>query len=139
MDAAALYPALWLEPRWNAVPKQNTAEEQFRYALLQAPPDEWVPAFLAVIGYFPHSHELSSKAYSQLARIWYRAATCARSRRWKPSCRSGKTRKSAIKTSSMPCASPSSSRKATWRAVVQGMKTLTRDDVPDTFDPALWN
>ena len=56
----------------TAVPNQGTAEKQFRYALLQAPHDEWAAAFFAVIGYFPHSHELRSKAYGQLARIFYR-------------------------------------------------------------------
>ena len=37
----------------------------------------------------------------------------------------------------MSSASPSSSRKADFEAVVEGLKNLTRDDVPDMYDPAL--
>ena len=65
-------PGLWVEPRWRTVAKLGTPEDQFRYALLRAPRDEWAAAWLAVPGYFPHSHDLVSKAYTQLARIWYR-------------------------------------------------------------------
>ena len=33
---------------------------------------ERVAAFLAVPGFFSHSHDQVSKAYTQLARIWFR-------------------------------------------------------------------
>jgi eukaryotic-like serine/threonine-protein kinase len=65
-------PALWIEPRWSTIAKQASAEDQVRYASLRAPRDEWAAAWLAVPGRYPHSHELVSKAYTQLARIWYR-------------------------------------------------------------------
>ncbi|MGP0062087.1 MAG: protein kinase domain-containing protein [Isosphaeraceae bacterium] len=71
-EPAAKLPALWVEPRWNAVAKQASAEDQMRYALLRAPIDEWAAAWLAVPGYYQHSRELVSKAYTQLARVWYR-------------------------------------------------------------------
>jgi eukaryotic-like serine/threonine-protein kinase len=56
-DAAAAMPALWVNPDWKAVAKSPSADEQFRYALLRAPRDEQVAAFLAVVGFFPHSHD----------------------------------------------------------------------------------
>ncbi len=65
-------PALWVEPRWASIAKQGSAEEQVRYALLQAPRDEWAAAWLAVPGNYHNSRELVSKAYTQLARTWYR-------------------------------------------------------------------
>ncbi len=65
-------PALWVEPRWAEVPRQATAEEQVHYAQLVAPRDLWAAAWLAVPGYHPRSHDAASKAYAQLARLWYR-------------------------------------------------------------------
>ncbi len=136
-DATALLPALRLEPRWNTIPKQNTPEDQFRYALLQAPADDWAPAFLAVVGYFPHSHELVSKAYTQLARIWYRRGDLtalgtleAELSRWKDAQKRDQDLVDAVRIAIKL-------KKGDFEAVVQGMKTLTRDDVPTTFDTAL--
>jgi serine/threonine-protein kinase len=65
-------PMLWAVPAWESVPKQKGAEEQFRYAAFLSPRDEWAAAWLAVPGYFRGSHELVSRAYMQLARIWFR-------------------------------------------------------------------
>jgi serine/threonine protein kinase len=65
-------PGLWVDPRWTNIPKKNSPEEQLRYALLEAPPDEWATAWLAVPGLFSHPHDSLSKAYLQLARTWYR-------------------------------------------------------------------
>ena len=90
---------------------------------------------------FPSARtRLISKAYTQLARIWYRRGDCERARqRWKPSSRNGKSAKKrdqdlvdcrfaiAIKLEERTIST----------AVVQGMKNLTRDDVPDMYDPAL--
>ncbi len=59
-------------PGWSAIPRQGSAEEQLRYAQLIAPRDEWAASWLAVPGHYPHSHDASSKAYTQLARLWYR-------------------------------------------------------------------
>lgn len=69
-EAAA--PALWIGPRWEAIPKRETAEEQYRHALLPATPSDPAAAWLAVPGYFPRSYEWSSAAYLQLGRILYR-------------------------------------------------------------------
>src|SRR5262249_33788931 len=33
---------------------------------------QWAAAWLAVPGYHPRSHDASTKAYAQLARLWYR-------------------------------------------------------------------
>ena len=136
-DASTLLPALRLEPRWNTMPKENTAEEQFRYALLQAPTDDWAPAFLAVVGYFPHSRELVSKAYTQLARIWYRrgdlgalATLEAELSKWKDAQKRDQDLVDAVRIAI-------NLKKGDFEAVVQGLKTLTRDDVPNTFDTAL--
>jgi serine/threonine-protein kinase len=71
-DPAQPLPGLWIEPRWSAITKQHSAEEQLRYAQLQAPRGEWAAAWLAVPGYYPQSHAAVSKAYLQLARSWYR-------------------------------------------------------------------
>ena len=59
-------------PGWKAVAESPVPKNSCDYALLQAPRDEQVAAFLAVPGFFPHSHDQVSKAYTQLARIWYR-------------------------------------------------------------------
>jgi eukaryotic-like serine/threonine-protein kinase len=136
-DPTTQLPAVWLEPSWNTVPKQNNADEQFRYALLRATPDEWVPAFVAVVGYFPHAHELRSKAYSQLARIWYRRGDLpalevleSELSQWKEAKKLDKDLVDAVRVAIKL-------KKNDLEGVVQGMKALTRDDVPDTFDSAL--
>ena len=69
-EAAA--PALWIGPRWDAIPKRETPEQQYRQALLLTPPAELPAAWLAVPGYFPRSHEWSAAAYLQLGRVLYR-------------------------------------------------------------------
>lgn len=67
-------PGLWLEPAWTAIPKQPTAADQLRFAQLGAARDDWDAAWLAVPGHHPHpqAHAAASKAYAQLARLWYR-------------------------------------------------------------------
>ncbi len=64
-------PALWMAP-WDAIPRQNTAIEQYRYALTASAPTERQAAWLAVPGYFPNSHDESYLAYLQLARDFLR-------------------------------------------------------------------
>jgi eukaryotic-like serine/threonine-protein kinase len=136
-DATTVLPALRLEPRWNTIPRHSAPEDQFRYALLQAPTDDWAPAFLAVVGYFPHSQELVSKAYTQLARIWYRrgdlgalATLEAELSAWKDAKKRDQDLVDAVRIAIKL-------KKGDFEAVVQGMKALTRDDVPNTFDTAL--
>jgi serine/threonine-protein kinase len=65
-------PGLWLEPRWSQIPRQNSAEEQYRYAQFQASIDNLTAAWLAVPGYFERSAEWVSPAYLQFARRLYR-------------------------------------------------------------------
>jgi serine/threonine-protein kinase len=136
-DASAALPVLWLEPLWSSVPKQNTAEDQLRYAILQAPTDEWVPAFLAVVGYFPRSQEAVSKAYIQLARIWYRRADVralgsleSELSSWKEAKKRDQDLVDSVRAALML-------KKGDLEGAVKGMKNLMRDDVPDMFDPAL--
>jgi serine/threonine-protein kinase len=73
VEPAASVPALWTEPRWKSVPHEANADEQLRYAQLQAPREQQAAAWLAVPGFFPQARESSSKAYAQLVRHWYRA------------------------------------------------------------------
>jgi serine/threonine-protein kinase len=136
-EPASALPVLWVEPAWNAVARHPNADEQLRYALLQAPADERVAAFLAVPGFFPHSHDQVSKAYTQLARIWYRygdldalLALESELSNWK----SAKTHdqelveivRIAVKL-----------RKADLDGVIEGFKALSRDKLADMYDPAL--
>jgi eukaryotic-like serine/threonine-protein kinase len=65
-------PGLCLEPQWSQIPRQNSAEEQYRYAQLQASADNLAGAWLAVPGYFERSAEWISPAYLQFARQLYR-------------------------------------------------------------------
>jgi serine/threonine-protein kinase len=137
VEASPALPALWLEPAWNRVPRQSSAEEQLHYALLQAPRDEQARAFLAVPGFFPHSHDQISKAYTQLARIWYRSGNLdgllaleSELSNWK----AAKTHEQelveivriAVKL-----------RKADIEGVIEGFKSLSRDKLTDMYDPAL--
>jgi hypothetical protein len=137
-DASVSVPALWLDPRWTTVPKQgNSPEDQFRYALLQASDDEQVPAFLAVAGNFPRSHDVLSKAYVQLARIWYRhgdlqalGALEAELSQWEQAKDRYKDLVDSIRTAILL-------RKGDLQGMEKGMKSLVRDDIPDMFDAGL--
>ncbi len=138
IDPGAALPGLWIEPRWAAVPRQPTAEDQLRYALLVAPKDDWIAAFAAVPGYFHNSaHEAVSKAYTQIARILYRRCDLdalesleSELARWPAAKRQDQELIDVIRVGIKL-------RKADLDGVVQGFKVLTRDDVPDMYDPAL--
>jgi eukaryotic-like serine/threonine-protein kinase len=136
-ERSTALPVLWVEPAWNAVARQSSGQEQLHYALLQAPPDERVAAFLAVPGFFPHAFDQVSRAYTQLARIWYRncdldalLALESELSSWK----SAKTHEHelveivriAVKL-----------RKADIDGVLEGFKGLSRDKLADMYDPAL--
>jgi serine/threonine-protein kinase len=136
-DAAALPPGLWLEPRWKAIPQQDGPEEQFRYALLQAPREDWAPAFAAVAGYFPRAHDQVSRAYTQLARILYRrgdldalAALESELSQWQEAKGYDQELAHIIHISIKL-------GKADFVEVVEGFRKLTRDEVPDMYDRAL--
>jgi eukaryotic-like serine/threonine-protein kinase len=135
-QSGALLPGLWLEPRWAAIPRQNTPEEQLRHALLLAPREDLAPAFLAVAGYFPHSHEIISKAYTQLARIWYRRldldalGTLERElSEWKEATKHDQELTQAVRIAIKL-------KKGDLEGVVEGMRNLVRDDA-DIYDAAL--
>ncbi|QEH37384.1 Serine/threonine-protein kinase PknB [Aquisphaera giovannonii] len=65
-------PGLRLETAWAGVPRQESAEAQFRYALLRAPMLELPAAWAAVPGYHPKPSEWVSSAYLHLARRYFR-------------------------------------------------------------------
>ena len=65
-------PGLAIEPRWALIPRQDSAEEQYRYAQLRASDLDLVAAWLAVPGFHSHSPERMSPAYLQLSRRLYR-------------------------------------------------------------------
>jgi hypothetical protein len=65
-------PALWMAPEWAEVPRQASAELQYRYAQIQAPVGSRAAAWLAVPGYFPAASDWSAKAYDQLSRRLFR-------------------------------------------------------------------
>jgi len=136
-DPAQALPVLWIEPRWSSVPRQTTVDDQMRFAQFQAPQDDLVAAWLAVPGFFPHSAEAISKAYIQLARIWYRRfdlnaliALKSELTQWNNAQGRDKELVTIIQIAI-------DSRKGDIKAVVDGMKTLTKDDVPEMYDPAL--
>jgi eukaryotic-like serine/threonine-protein kinase len=136
-DATAAVPVLWLDPSWSAVSRKATAEDQLHYALLEALQDDRVAAFLAVPGFFSHSHDQVSKAYTQLARIWFRncdvealEALGGELSVWK-----------ADKTHELELVDvvriAIDLRKNDIPGVLKGFKGLARDEVSDMYDPAL--
>jgi serine/threonine-protein kinase len=137
VSPAAASPGLWLEPRWTAVQKEATAEDQLRYALLRAPREEWTAACVAVPGYFPSSHEAISRAYTQLARIFYRRCDLnaletleSELTRWPAAKRHDQELVEIMRIGIKL-------RKDDFEGVVDGFKPLTRDEVSDMYDPAL--
>jgi hypothetical protein len=135
-QSAALVPGLWIEPRWETIPRQLTPEAQLRHALLQTPREDLAPAFLAVAGHFPHSHEIVSKAYTQLARIWYRRldlgalGTLERElSEWNEATKHDQELAQAIRIAVKL-------KKGDLEGVVEGMRNLVRDDA-DIYDAAL--
>ena len=114
-----------------------TAAEQLHYALLEVPRQDRVAAFLAVPGFFGHSHDQVSKAYTQLARIWFRDCNVEALEALESELSVWKAAKThehelvdvvriAIKL-----------RKTDFEGVLEGFKNLTRDEVSDMYDPGL--
>ena len=108
-----------------------------RYAQFQASPDEWVAALLAVPGYFRHSPEAISKAYIQLARIWYRRLDLNALSALKSELTQWNNAQGRDKELAAVIQIAIDWRKGDIKAVVDGMKSLAKDDVPDMYDPAL--
>jgi serine/threonine-protein kinase len=130
-------PALWVAPRWAHIPKQGSAEAQFRYAQLQAPRDEWAAAWLAVPGYYPRSQDARARAYTHLARIWYRQADLdalesLRSElvQWKEALQREQDLAAIIRLAM-------ALRKGDLDGVVKGFENQTDSGVADLHDPGL--
>jgi ATP/maltotriose-dependent transcriptional regulator MalT len=130
-------PGLWIDPRWSAVPNKGGAEEQYRYAEFAAPRDEWAAAWLAVPGHHPRSHEAASRAYIQLARLWYRrddvdalAALGAELEAWKNSQKRDRDLAALIRLAL-------DLKKGDLGAVEKGFERLTDAEVRDMYDPSL--
>lgn len=75
--ARPMAPALWLAD-WEAIPKQPTAEAQYRYALTQSTPEDREAAWLAVAGRFPADADRGLASYVQLVRLYLRRGDSAR-------------------------------------------------------------
>ena len=136
-DAGAAMPVLWVNPGWKAVAKSQSAEEQFRYALLRAPRDEHVAAFLAVAGFFPHSHDQVSKAYTQLARIWYHDCNVDALLALEAELAAWKLAKTHDRELVEVVQIGVKLRKNDIDGVVEGFKSLSRGEIFDMYDPAL--
>ncbi len=136
-EPAALLPGLWLEPGWTAIPKQKDAEDQLRYVLLQAPREDWVAACLAVPGFFPHSHQAISQAYIQLARILCRRGDFESLLALESELSQWKQAKGHDQELVHVIHIANKLGTADFVDVVEGFRKLTRDDVPDMYDPAL--
>jgi ATP/maltotriose-dependent transcriptional regulator MalT len=130
-------PGLWIEPRWSEIHKQGSPEDQYRYAQFAAPRDEWAAAWLAVPGKHPRTHEATSKAYVQLARLWYRrddvealAALGTELEAWKQSQRRDKELAALIRLAL-------DLKKGDLGAVEQGFAKLSDAEVADMYDASL--
>lgn len=69
--SADVPPGVWLA-NWSAIPKQPTAEAQYRFALLRSSSEECEAAWLAVPGRFPQDADHALSSYIQLARLYLR-------------------------------------------------------------------
>jgi hypothetical protein len=137
VDPSAGLPLLWIEPAWKNVPRQLSAQDQLHYALLRAPREEQVAAFLAVPGIFPHSHDQLSKAYTQLARIWYRDSNLDALRALQSELTSWKSAKTHEQELVAIVRIAVNLREIDMDGVVEGLKGLARDKISDMYDPAL--
>jgi serine/threonine-protein kinase len=130
-------PGLWMVPRWSAITKQDSAEAQLRHAQLAAPRDDLAAAWLAVPGFYRHSHDASSKAYAQLARLWYRqddlealATLGLELPAWKDAQKRDKDLAALIQLAL-------DLKKGDLGAVEKGFEKLSEAEVADMFDAAL--
>jgi hypothetical protein len=139
IDPSASVPALWMEPNWKSIPKQANAEEQLRYALFQAPADEWAPAFLAVAGNFRDnaSSEAVWKAYLQLARVWYRESNLEAMAALESELSQGTFDKDRYRDLVDCIHTANLLRRGDLQGAVKAMTSLVRDEVPHMYDPGL--
>jgi serine/threonine-protein kinase len=137
VDSSRSLPALWLEPRWTTIPRQPGAEEQLRYAQFRAPSDEWIAAWLAVPGNFPHSHDSISKAYLQLARLWFRSSDpealsvlASELTQWKEAQARDQELADVVRLAIML-------KKGDLDGAAKGFAKVTQAEVTEIYDPAL--
>ena len=131
-------PALWLEPRWRRSP--NRAPQTSNCATLSCKrlatigPRRFLP--LPAISRIRMS--LISKAYTQLARIWYRRLDLGALGTLERELRNGKKRQKHDQELVEAVRIAIKLKKGDLEGVVEGMKNLVRDDVPDIYDPRSW-
>ena len=108
-----------------------------RHAAAPASRDDWAAAWLAVPGYYPHSHDASTRAYTQLARLWYRqddleslATLGTELSAWKEAQQRDKDL-AALIAPGAPAEEGGPGR------VEKGFEKLSEADVADMYDPAL--
>ncbi len=130
-------PGLWLEPGWSKVAKQASPRQQYRHAQLLAPREDWAAAWLAVPGYYGHSREIVSQAYTQLVRMYYRrhdlpalTALEAELSAWKDAPRRDQELVEMLGIAIK-------SRKGDVEGVVEGLRNVTRDEAQAILDPTL--
>jgi eukaryotic-like serine/threonine-protein kinase len=136
-DSTRRPPGLWIEARWAEIPRQASPEEQLRYAQFVAAPDDWAAAWLAVPGHHPRSHDASSKAYVQLARLWYRrdevealTALAAELPAWKDAQKRDKDLAALILVAL-------DLKKGDLGAVEKGFEKLTQAEVAEMYEASL--
>jgi serine/threonine-protein kinase len=136
LESAQPAPGLWLE-HWEAIPKQNTVEEQFRYAQFQAPRADWSAAWVAVPGYFPNAHDLISRAYTQLARIYYRRCDLLALAGLESELASWKERQTRDQELVDVIRIAIKLRKGDMEGVVEGLRGLPKNELSVIFDAGL--
>ena len=63
---------LWLAPNWSEIPKQTTADAQYRYAQIRSDSSNRLAAWVAVAGNFPQAKDWIARAHTQIARTLFR-------------------------------------------------------------------
>ncbi len=136
-DASVSIPVLWVDPSWSVVNRKAGAAEQLHYAIFEAPQEERVPAFLAVPGFFSHSHDQVSRAYTQLARIWFRDCNIEALEALESELSAWKSAKTHEQELVSVVRIAVNLRKSDLDGVLEGFKGIMRDEASDMYDPAL--
>ncbi len=136
-ESAKQAPALWVDPDWERIPSKENAEEQIHYALFDAPREDWAAAWLAVPGRHPRAHDAASRAYVQLARLWYRrhevdalAVLASELSAWKQAQHRDRDLAALIRIAM-------DLEKGDLGAVESGFQRLVDTEVPSMYDPTL--
>ena len=130
-------PALWVAPGWAAIPRHESPDAQFRYAEYTAPREDWAAAWLAVPGHHPRSHDAASKAYVQLARLWYRRDDVGALAVLGPELASWKQGQKRDRDLAAVIQRAVDLKRGDLGAVEKGFEKLTEADVADLYDPSL--